>query len=583
MLCTYRYSYKLHSNGNLVVQIIMGELNRLDVVLCWHMHQPEYRVAGQSAEPWTYLHALKDYADMAAHLEAIPEARAVVNFTPILLRQLARDAREISSHLAAGDALTEPLLAALAAVPSDAWARAKLVQSCLAVNERTMLGRWPAFAALAVLVRPAANEPTLARYLNDACIADLCVWFHLAWFGEARRRQDPLLQRLIAAGGDFTMQDRRALLMLIGAEINDIVPRYRALLEAGRIELSLTPWGHPILPLLIDITAGQETLPDGPLPEASEYPGGHQRARWHIDHAINEFADHFGVRPIGCWPSEGAISRATLELLEETDFAWTASGAGVLGNAEIVRDSTDDCAHMSYSLADHNLRCFFRDDGLSDLIGFTYQSWEAPRAVDDLISHLENIQRLCPSSSAIVPIILDGENAWEHYPENGFDFLRMLYQRLADHPKLHLTTFAEHLTRNPRASATLTSVKAGSWVYGTLSTWIGNDPRNRAWDLLVHAKQAFDACIDASNDASNDGHVNRVQLEEMLGVCEGSDWFWWLSEHQSASAVARFESLYRQHLTALYRALDVRVPNELAVVLGAGDAHATAASMQRSS
>ena len=235
--------------------------------------------------------------------------------------------------------------------------------------------------------------------------------------------------------------------------------------------------------------------------------------------------------------------------------------------------------HTSYGLADARLKVFFRDDGLSDLIGFAYQTWEAERAVDDLVAHLENIQRACPAPSAIVPIILDGENAWEHYPANGFDFLAALYRRLAAHPLLHLTTFAEHLARNAAAvPVTLQSVKAGSWVYGTLSTWVGNAPRNRAWDLLVDAKRVWDARIDQRARSDDE----RERLAELLGVCEGSDWFWWLSEHQNAAAVARFESLYRHHLMALYRALDAPVPDELTEVLGTGDSHADAASMQRS-
>ena len=556
----------------------MTQSDRLDVVLCWHMHQPEYRVGGRSTEPWTYLHALKDYADMAAHLEAVPEAYAVVNFTPILLRQLDRIGRELNAHVAHGASLSDPLLAALAATPTDLQARAAVVRACLHVNERTMLGRWPAFARIVGLVRAAAEDPTLISYLSDGCIADLCVWFHLAWCGEALRRTDPFVQRLMAAAGNFSARDRQDLLAVIAAEVNAIIPRYRALAQNGRIELSLTPWGHPILPLLLDLGAGRETLPDAPQPQAAAYPGGAARARWHLDHALAEFATHFTVAPIGCWPSEGAISRATLELLDEVGFAWTASGSGVLSNAAVdesplARGPDEDCVHTSFALPGARLRCFFRDDGLSDLIGFAYQSWDAERAADDLVAHLENIQRACPAPDAIVPIILDGENAWEHYPENGFEFLRALYQRLASHPRLRLTTFADHLARSRAPPALLRSVKAGSWVYGTLSTWIGNEPRNRAWDLLVGAKQVW--------DERRDGAAEPERLDELLGVCEGSDWFWWLSEHQNAAAVARFESLYRQHLAALYHALDAPLPDELAHVLGTGDSRASAAAMQR--
>lgn len=564
----------------------MSSTTRLDVVVCWHMHQPEYRVGAVCTAPWTYLHALKDYADMAAHLEAVPAARAVVNFTPILLRQIRRQADELRAHLEQGAALTEPLLAALVQVPTALDARATLVRACMDVNERTMLGRWPALAQLVDLGRRTLLDPALLRYLNEGFFVDLVVWFHLAWLGEARRRADPLVQELIVTGGDFTRAECRGLLELIGYEIGEILPRYRALAKQGRIELSLTPWGHPILPLLLDLQAGREALPESSCPNALAYPGGHARARWHLEHAIAEFEREFGVRPVGCWPSEGALSRATLQLLDEMGFSWTASGGGVLGNSEVqnsevknseVKNSevaNADCIHTAYALEDQRLRVFFRDDGLSDLIGFTYQHWDAEAAVEDLVQHLQSIHRLCPTANAIVPIVLDGENAWEHFPNNGHEFLRTLYQRLAAHPEFHLTTFSAHLARNPSAPMWLRSLKAGSWVHGTLSTWVGNAPRNRAWDLLVRAKHVWDAHIGTAEE--------REKLDEMLGICEGSDWFWWLSEQQNATAVARLEALYRDHLKALYRALDVPVPDDLHEVLCIGQAEASAASMQRS-
>ena len=568
---------------------------RMNVVLCWHMHQPVYRLRGEDSAPWTYLHGIKDYADMAAHLERVPGARAVVNFSPVLLEHLAQLTQELALAVQALDrediagacaALHEPTLIALLRTPADAAARRALYLRCLQVHPRTMLGRYPVFAQLAALVTPVLKAPELERYLAPDCLDDLLVWFHVAWFGEATRRSSPLLQQLQSCNDGFCSGDRQALFRLIADELAGLLPRYRALAASGQVELAVSPWGHPILPLLIDMAAGQETQPASALPAGGAYPGGRARALWHVEQSKLTFKAHFGHAPTGCWPSEGAISGATLELLAQCGFRWAASGGAVLRNASRVDACTgadaaadaDACEHGGYALAssgmegpEQALQIFFRDDGLSDAIGFKYQSWRADTAVEDLIAHLLSIHALCPSPDAVVPIILDGENAWEYYPENAYDFLQLLYTRLSTHPQLRLVTFAEQLEQAPQPAFRLQSIRAGSWVHGDLSTWVGNTARNRAWDLLIAAKHAFDS---ASLDATA-----RIACTQLLAACECSDWFWWLSEHQNADALARFETLYRGHLQALYAGLGVQPPAELFVPIAVGDATAQASVM----
>jgi alpha-amylase/alpha-mannosidase (GH57 family) len=559
----------------------------LNVVLCWHMHQPVYRLRGRDEEPWTWLHGIKDYADMAAHLEAVPGARAVVNFSPVLLEHLvslAAETRAAASRLDAGDeagalaALRDPLLSALVHVPDAPDERMKLLRRCLQVHPRTMLGRFPAYARLAELVQPVLEAPVLLRHLAPTVFEEMLEWFVVAWFGEARRRTSPLLQRLqrrldasdARPNNTAYTRDRHALLHLIADELGTLLPRWRALQDEGRVELAMSPWGHPILPLLLDLQAGRESLPDSAVPEEPAYPGGEVRARWHIERGRRTFETLFGRAPAGCWPSEGAVSRGTIELLARSGFRWAASGGAVLRRS--VREASQ-CEHATYRLPGVPLRLFFRDDGLSDAIGFTYQGWSAEAAVDDLLHHLLNIRALCPSRDAVVPIVLDGENAWEYYPENGYAFLRLLYERLAAHPKLKLVTFAEHLDGSPRGGTKLETLRAGSWVHGDLSTWIGNAPRNRAWSLLIAAKTAFDATLAPP--------AGRAVATELLAACECSDWFWWLSEHQNADALARFDALFRKHLGALYQALGVPPPPSLDVPLAVGDVHAQASAMLR--
>lgn len=533
----------------------------IDVVICWHMHQPCYRVNDEFAEPWVYLHGLKDYAEMAGHLETVEGARAVVNFVPVLLDQLDVYCRELSGYEAGGTTISDPLLRALAQwqVPVEPHERAEFVKGCFHVNEDRVLGRFPHYLELAGFGRQVTAEN--AAYLSDQFVYDALVWLHLGWLGEHRRARDPRATRLAGKGRSFTPHDGRELLALITEELCAIVPRYRRLADSGAVELSVSPWGHPILPLLLDHRAARETMPDVELP-STPYPGGAERARWHIREGLKSFERHFGRRPQGCWPPEGALSDGALELLDEAGFSWTASGGGVLQNSLAAHDQHLGCHHAPFERAGRRIRSFFRDDELSDLIGFVYKDWTAGEAVDDLIRRLEAIAALCERDAPVVAIILDGENAWEHYPHNAYDFLQTLYGRLARHSRLNLTTFSDHLSRSD-GTLPLTGVTAGSWVYGTLSTWIGQPDKNRAWDLLSTAKAAWDR-------HGRNPKTGTQALDTQLGVCEGSDWFWWFGDQHAGAVVERFDRLYRAQIQSLYATMGVAPPPELAVPLSKG-------------
>lgn len=547
---------------------------RLKVVLLWHMHQPQYRdlVSGTYQLPWTYLHAIKDYVDMAAHLEAVPGARAVVNFAPLLLEQLEDYARHLDGFLNNSLAIPDPLLAALAspALPVETEPRLQLVKACLRANEKRMIERFAPYRQLAEMARWLIAHPAALRYVANQFLVDLLVWYHLAWLGETVRRGDARARRLMDKAGGYSVHDRRELLALIHELIASVVPRYRRLHESRQVELSVTPYAHPILPLLLDFAAAREATPQVPLPLAPRYPHGEERARWQVEEGLRTFERHFGFRPAGCWPAEGGVSEPALRLLAEAGFAWAASGEGVL-RASLARSH-----HAEHTLkaawlyrpyrpsAAADLVCFFRDDGLSDLIGFTYSGWHADDAVANLVHHLEEIAKCCRGHpDRVVTIALDGENAWEHYPENGYYFLNALYTRLAQHPQLELTTFSDCL---PLPAAPLRTLVAGSWVYGSFSTWIGEPSKNRGWDMLVEAKQAY----DAARARLEPGRL--AQATQQLAVCEGSDWFWWFGDENPAATVADFERLYRQHLTNLYQLLGAEPPEYLAraFTFGAG-------------
>jgi alpha-amylase/alpha-mannosidase (GH57 family) len=556
---------------------------KLRVVLCWHMHQPQYRdcLTGEFLLPWTYLHGIKDYVDMAQHIEAVPGAMAVVNFSPVLLEQLDDYSVALGAWLRNGQPLPDPLLAVLAdGLPADRSRWPALVRAYLRANREHLVDRFPPYRELAARAAPwtgdgAGREPAADPPMDAAdeqFLLDLAVWYHLAWFGESVRRGDPRAQQLLAKERHYDAQDRRLVLEVVADVLAGLVPRYRRLMGTGQVELSVTPWGHPIVPLLLDFNAAREQMPDAPLPRDAEYPDGEGRARWHVARAIQEFTRAFGVRPRGCWPSEGAVSTATLRLLDSFGFDWIATGEGVLRASleQSGRAPSPDRLHVPYTLPEGRTRCFFRHEQLSDLIGFTYSKWHGDDAVANFVHHLETLAtQYRDDPSRTIAVILDGENAWEHYPYNGWYFLRGLYERLADHPTLRLSTFSQALHEDG-AAGQLTELVAGSWVHGTLSTWIGSTQKNRAWEMLCDAKRTFDQVV--VEGGLTDDEQRRAEIQ--LGVCEGSDWAWWFGDYNPAGTVATFDTLYRRHLTNLYRLLEEAPPDYLraAFATGGGDA-----------
>jgi len=543
---------------------------KLKVVICWHMHQPQYanRLNGIYQLPWTYLHAIKDYTDMAAHLEAEPDARVVVNFAPILLEQIDDYAHQVQDFLQTGREIGDPLLAALgsAVLPTVVDQRLTLVKSCLRANEERLIKRFAPYKRLAEVARYFTRHPSSGMYFNDQFLSDLLMWYHLAWLGETVRRTDTRIKDLISKGNGFTYQDRRLLMEIIGELLSGVIGRYRRLAERGQVELSMTPYAHPIVPLLLDIQSAREAMPDAKMPQLEHYPGGEQRVRWHIERGKRTFQHYFGMSPVGCWPSEGGVSTAALYCFREAGFRWVASGENVIRNSmQVNPDAGGKPIHRGYALENSELTCFFRDDGLSDLIGFTYSTWHADDAVANLVHHLENIADVTLHNGAhykdegnVVSIILDGENAWEHYPENGYYFLKALYHELAHHPKLELTTFSHCLDqRIPREK--IARIMAGSWVYGTFSTWIGDTDKNRGWDMLGDAKRCFDDKISA-NELTD---AQREAAELQLALCEGSDWFWWFGDYNPSDTVSDFDRLYRMQLVNLYQILGEQPPEYL--------------------
>ncbi|TAK66586.1 MAG: glycoside hydrolase [Betaproteobacteria bacterium] len=554
----------------------------LDLVLVWHMHQPDYRdhASGEFMLPWVYLHAIKDYTDMAWHLERHPGMRAVINWVPVLLDQL----EDYADQFASGT-LRDPLLRLLARDHATALTedeRTLVLERCLRADNSRMIEPYPPFKHLHDLFRTleARGGPAL-RYLSDHYFYDVLVWYHLAWTGETVRRESELVPRLMAIGQQFEQHHRHELFRLIGELVRGVVGRYARLAEAGRIELSTTPHYHPLAPLLLDFHSAREAEPQAPLPETAIYPGGRERVMVHLRTALESHTRRFGATPRGVWPAEGSVSSSLVGLLSGSGLAWTASGEQVLANSIGAAHRGTPRSHYLYRpyrlRGAPDLALFFRDDKLSDRIGFEYRKWHGSDAAANFVGELESIAAEAGADERpLVSVILDGENAWEHYPYNAYYFLSELYKALESHPSIRPTTFDAFLLacsnagaaagRPPAATHQLERLVAGSWVYGNFATWIGSTDKNRAWDLLCAVKQSFDL-VRASGRLDADG---LAAAERQLADCEGSDWFWWFGDYNSSASVASFDQLYRAKLANLYRLIELPVPAVLSEPISHG-------------
>lgn len=504
---------------------------------------------------------------MAAHLEAHPGVRAVVNFVPVLLDQLD----DYTAQFHAGQ-IRDPLLAALIDPHpgSTLKKRRALVEACFRLNIATMLNWFTGYRALYTHWKTVAEEGDAAlAELPEDFFADLVTWYHLAWSGESVRRAHPELAAWLAREGHFSQAERRYLFDVIGAVVSHIIPRFRHLRERGQIEISTTPHSHPILPLLLDFGSAREARPGLPLPECPGYPGGRIRAATHVEAAIKTHTAHFGAPPAGCWPAEGGVSEVALQVLQDAGLKWTASGSGVLAHSRAGLELPDA---PGWKVKDQSMACFFRDDHLSDLIGFEYQHWHASDAVRHFIGAVESFGH---RHTTLATVILDGENAWEYYPYNGWYFLDELYAALEGSAKVSTTTFSAYLERHAGQLGVLPRLVAGSWVYGDFTTWVGDFAKNRAWDLLCAAKLAYDATLEKLSSAQ------QVEAESILRSCESSDWFWWLGDYNPGESVLLFDALFRHKLALLYAVLGVAEPSELSMPLAHGGGFAESGGVMR--
>lgn len=514
------------------------------ITILWHQHQPEYTdpSTGVRHLPWVRMHALKSYLSMADRLLG-HQVKVTINLTPSLLRGL-------EAYLLGG--VDEFLVHARKPV-EELTAHERL----FILDNFTRLGRrlievHPPFQKLVDLARSAlasSNPVEAASRFPNADLEDLRVWFDLAWFHHSERRPDSLVGDLIRQGRGFTSDDYDQLIAYELDLIARVVPAHGRAFAAGRVELSTSPLYHPILPLLVDTDVAARRSPGLALPRRFAHPVD---ALNQIRLGLEKFEEVVGVRPVGMWPSEGAVSSAAVKLAAACGVRWLGSDEGVLA-ASLERFDRDAIYH-AYEYSGVGL--LFRDRGLSDMIGFEYHRWpDSAAAARDFVARLRSLRRVHPQAE-VVPIFLDGENAWEHYPADGDAFLETLYTELAAAPDLETVSVGEALDRLPRRE--LGELAAGSWIGANFETWIGEEEENQAWEYLGWTRDDLAAAEAALSSEA------RAAAWDALYAAEGSDYFWWFGDDQDSGRDDEYCRDFRAHLGRVYSLLGRPTPEFLA-------------------
>jgi alpha-amylase/alpha-mannosidase (GH57 family) len=536
------------------------------VAILWHMHQPFYEdlITREHILPWVRLHALKDYYGMPSLLREFPQVRVTFNLVPSLLVQL--------EAFAAGRARDHFLDLSLkpAADLTDADA-AFIVRNFFHAQRERMIDVQPRYAELlarrgAALPTPAEARATARRFSTDD-LRDLQVLHKLVWIDPEYQERDERVRRLVANGRGFTEEDKAVLREVELELLNRVVPTYRELAERGQAELSTSPFYHPILPLLCDTDVYRRTHPDSRMPRHRfVHP---EDAAEQLARAVDFHERVFGHRPAGLWPSEGSVSDAIVPIVARAGFQWMATDESILAHTLGIDFTRDAGGHVgqpdrlytpyAVSVEGGRVACAFRDHVLSDRIGFIYANWDAEAAADDFVNRLVEAGRRYRAAGGrgdpIIPIILDGENAWEHFQGGGRPFLRALYAGLSSHPELRTVTMAEACAA---PGPELTTIFPGSWIDANFYIWIGHADDQRAWSQLADARQALDAQLDVDPQGL-------AQAREEILIAEGSDWFWWYGDDHSSAHDAEFDDLFRRHLRNAYKLLQKPAPDELFV------------------
>jgi alpha-amylase/alpha-mannosidase (GH57 family) len=542
----------------------------LYVNITWHQHQPLYykNAEGVYTRPWVRAHATKDYLDMAEKVAAYPDVHVTFNFTPSLIRQLndiVDGAKDI--YWVLGEKPVEEL---------TGEEKSFILERFFDANWDNIIARYPRYQEL-LDKRGGSDAESIDAALasfSDQDFFDLQVWFNLAWFDPAYLAQAPLLA-LVEKGRDFEEADKAILFEQVQEVVAEVIPYHAKLQKSGQIEVTTTPYAHPILPLIYDSQLALVGNPSAEMPEEPfAYP---QDAEAHLALSVEMYEDNFNRKVRGLWPGEGAVAQEIVPLVAEAGYTFMQTGEPVLAKSlgidAFTRDSEGfvqepDLLYQPYYVTDeagNQVAMFFRDGTLSDNIGFVYAGLSGESGALDLVSHLEAIQADFLESETpgphIVSIIMDGENAWENYPNDGNDFLNALYQQLSESEVLQMVTPSEYLKMFPE-QRTLEDLFPGAWFSANYDTWIGEEEEALAWDALARVRDDLAAYEMGEITVEAD---RLAEAFDFMYLAEGSDWFWWYGADQDSGQDSYFDEGYRALLAGVYESLGVEVPRFVSV------------------
>jgi alpha-amylase/alpha-mannosidase (GH57 family) len=514
----------------------------LRISFFWHMHQPYYAddESGLIEMPWVFLHALKDYHEMLWHLERHPKIKATFNLSPALLIQLER-----YKSVDVKDKLLMLLRRPVASLNTE---------------ERNVVERYVRAAHSEYQVKPlkryaALYEKQRTDILNDEELCEMEVLFLLAWCGNGLRENDDTVMCLLEKEAGYTEEDKALLLAALAEFVGTIVPAYKKLAEDGRIALSINPMYHPIMPLLLDMHSATQSRPGTKMPDVACC--FEQDAQRQLDAGIETFIRLFGFRPHGIWPSEGSVSDDSLQMYQDADLLFAASDEEILFESlEEGMGGENNVLYRPYRFkSEEGLILVFRDKDLSDRIGFRYAKMDPAAAAGDFIDSLREIYEN-GENDALVSVILDGENAWEHYPNNAQDFFDALYGAIEREAWCECVTLKEVATKADEDYKILGHVQPGSWIYRDFSTWIGQDEKNKAWEMLCNAKRT----VGELHTRKELNEKDRVAIRREFMIAEGSDWFWWYGDGHETEYADLFDMLFRKHLINIYTHMKMAPP-----------------------
>lgn len=502
-------------------------MNTLNLCFFWHMHQPDYRGSdGIMKMPWVFLHAIKDYYEMPWLLSEYPGLKATFNLSASLIEQLNLYRQPLKYDYFLTLWIQDP--------------------SQLEVSQREWLIKLFTAMQYETMVRPLKRYGELYYqdvFANDELI-DLEVLFLLAWCGNYLRLHNDVIKTLLKKEQGYSQEDKTMLLESLSRFVQEILPLYAKLQKEEIVSVSTTPYFHPILPLLLDMENAKRANPTTVLPEGSL--SLKEDAHEHVRRSIALYKETFGVYPNGIWPAEGAVDEKSVGIYKEHGIQWIATDEAILHKS--LQNDVPSLHYKPYTF--EGVTIAFRDHHLSDKIGFEYRYQSAHNASENFMNQLQNIAD--KEADQTVFIIVDGENAWEFYENNGLDFFTSMYTVLS------AAIWCKTVTMDEVAAfknhSLLEHISPGSWIHGTFDTWVGNSEKNRAWELIF---QTQNDVMHHKEDLSDEV---KEEMRYHLLASECSDWFWWYGDDHSTDFAYEFDTLFREHLIRVYTLMGSSIP-----------------------